>query len=207
MVETGYLTNQFLIAMPNLLDPSFFHSVTYICEHNENGAMGVIINQPMELTMGELMEQMGETAPAHLRDKKTIYQGGPVSVERGFVLHRPLGQWESTLPVTDEIGLTASNDIIAAMADNSSRNLPESPDESPREPPHERTAPKDYLITLGYAGWDAGQLEAEILENSWLSCGASPEVLFHTKPELRWEAAASLIGVNIHQLTGESGHA
>ena len=195
MVETGYLTNQFLIAMPNLLDPSFFHSVTYICEHNEHGAMGVIINQPLELTMGELMEQLGVKAPAHLRDKKTIYQGGPVSVERGFVLHRPLGQWESTLPVTDEIGLTSSNDIIRSMAD------------SPPENSSKNIAPQDYLITLGYAGWGAGQLEAEILENSWLSCEANPEILFHTEPELRWEAAASLIGVNIHQLTGEAGHA
>jgi len=195
MVETGYLTNQFLIAMPNLLDPSFFHSVTYICEHNEHGAMGVIINQPLELTMGELMEQMGEKAPAHLRNKKTIYQGGPVNVERGFVLHRPLGQWASTLPVTDEIGLTSSNDIISAMAENSS------------DSPHEKTAPKDYLITLGYAGWSAGQLEAEVLENSWLSCEASPEILFNTEPDLRWEAAASLLGVNINQLTGEAGHA
>jgi putative transcriptional regulator len=195
MVETGYLTNHFLIAMPNLLDPSFFHSVTYICEHNEHGAMGVIINQPIELTMGELMEQLGEKAPAHIRDKKTIYQGGPVSVERGFVLHRPLGLWESTLPVTDEIGLTSSNDIIRSMADR------------PPEDSSNNITPQDYLITLGYAGWGAGQLEAEILENSWLTNEASPEILFHTKPELRWEAAASLLGVNIHQLTGEAGHA
>ena len=199
MVETGYLTNHFLIAMPNLLDPSFFHSVTYICEHNEHGAMGVIINQPLEITMGELMEQMGEKAPAHLRDEKTIYQGGPVELERGFVLHRPLGLWESTLPITDEIGLTTSNDIISAMADPSHDLADEST--------HKNMAPKDYLITLGYAGWAAGQLEEEILENSWLSCEANTEILFNTEPNLRWEAAASLIGVNIHQITGDAGHA
>jgi putative transcriptional regulator len=187
MVETGYLTNQFLIAMPNLLDPGFFHSVTYICEHNENGAMGVIINQPVELTMGELMDQMGKKAPPHLRDQKMICRGGPVEVERGFALHRPLGHWESTLRITDEIGLTTSSDIIDAMAEDK--------------------CPQDYLITLGYAGWSAGQLEAEIRDNSWLSCEATPEILFHTSPELRWEAAASLIGIDIHQLTGEAGHA
>jgi len=195
MVETGFLTNHFLIAMPNLLDPSFFHSVTYICEHNEHGAMGVIINQPLEITMGELMEQLGEKAPAHIRGERTIYQGGPVNVERGFVLHRPLGQWESTLSVTDEIGLTSSNDIIRSMADR------------PSEDSSSNIAPQDYLITLGYAGWGAGQLEAEILDNSWLTNEASPEILFQTKPELRWEAAASLLGVNINQLTGEAGHA
>jgi len=195
MVETGFLTNHFLIAMPNLLDPSFFHSVTYICEHNEHGAMGVIINQPLEITVGELMEQLGEKAPAHIRDEKMIYQGGPVSVERGFVLHRPLGQWESTLSVTDEIGLTSSNDIIRSMADR------------PSEDSSSNIAPQDSLITLGYAGWGAGQLEAEILDNSWLTYEASPEILFQTKPELRWEAAASLLGVNINQLTGEAGHA
>ena len=187
MVETGYLTNQFLIAMPNLLDPSFFHSVTYICEHNENGAMGVIINQPVALTIGELMDQMGEEAPAHLRDQKVIYRGGPVEVERGFILHRPIGHWESTLPITDDIGLTTSNDIISAMA--------------------KEEGPKDYLITLGYAGWGAGQLEAEIRENSWLSCESDPEIIFQTNPDQRWEAAASLIGIDIHQLTGEAGHA
>ena len=195
MVENGYLTNQFLIAMPNLLDPSFFHSVTYICEHNEHGAMGVIINQPLEITVGELMEQMGEIAPARLYDKTTIYQGGPVDLERGFVLHRPLGSWKSTMPITDEIGITTSNDIISAMAGSQS------------ESSSTHKMPQDYLITLGYAGWGPGQLEAEILENSWLSCEANPEVLFNTRPELRWEAAASLIGINIHQLTGEAGHA
>ena len=123
------LTNHFLIAMPNLLDPGFFHSVTYICEHNENGAMGIIINQPTELTIDELMAQMGEKIPGLPHGGKTIYRGGPVDVERGFVLHRPLGQWESTMPITDEIGITTSNDIISAMADISSKNQPEPPQE------------------------------------------------------------------------------
>lgn len=191
MVETGYLTNQFLIAMPNLLDPSFFHSVTYICEHNEKGAMGIIINQPVELTFGELMAQLGENVPAQIGDQKTIYRGGPVEMERGFVLHQPIGKWESTMAITDEIGITTSNDIITAIA------------KSTPEP----TAPSDYMIALGYAGWGPGQLEREILDNSWLSCEGDPSIIFHTAPDLRWEAAASLIGVNIHQLTGDAGHA
>lgn len=187
MTETGYLTNHFLIAMPNLLDPGFFHSVTYICEHNKNGAMGVIINQPTTLTIGELTEQMGITLSADLHDQEMIYRGGPVEGERGFILHRPVGHWESTMAITDEIGLTTSNDIIGAMAKGE--------------------GPNDYLITLGYAGWGPGQLETEIRDNSWLSCEGNPDIIFHTNPDQRWEAAASLIGIDIHQLTGDAGHA
>lgn len=187
MGETGYLTNQFLIAMPNLLDPNFFHSVTYICEHNQNGAMGIIINQPVELTVGELMEQMGEQVSNKNRSKNTVFRGGPVDVERGFVLHRPIGHWESTMPITDEIGITTSNDIITAMAKN------EGPDE--------------YLVALGYAGWGAGQLEEEIRDNAWLNCQGDPEILFHTDITKRWKAAAALIGIDINQIASDAGHA
>ena len=182
-----YLTNQFLIAMPNLMDPNFFHSVTYICEHNEQGAMGIVINQPVELNLGELMEQMDMQAFDAEQAALPIFRGGPVEPERGFVLHRPLGQWESSMAVTDEIGLTTSTDILRAMSEGNS--------------------PDDVLITLGYAGWGAGQLEQEMLDNAWLSGPADPSIIFDTPVEKRWEAAAQLVGVDINRLTGDAGHA
>ncbi len=195
MVETGYLTNQFLIAMPNLLDPNFFHSVTYICEHNENGAMGIVVNQPVDLTVGELIEQMDEKMSDTQSENNTVFRGGPVEVERGFVIHNPVGLWESTMTVSDNIGVTTSNDIITAIAEST-------PDNQTND-----KAPKDYLIALGYAGWGAGQLEAEIRDNAWLNCEANAGILFKTDVEKRWEAAAALIGIDINQLTGEAGHA
>ena len=186
--KNSYLTNQFLIAMPNLMDPNFFHSVTYICEHNAQGAMGIVINQPVELTLGELMAQLQIHSDDPEQSAQTIFRGGPVEPERGFVLHRPRGHWESSLTITDDMTLTTSSDIISAMARHSD-------------------TPDDALITLGYAGWGAGQLEQEMLDNAWLSGPADPEIIFHTPTEKRWEAAAQLVGVDIHQITGEAGHA
>lgn len=187
MADSGYLTNQFLIAMPNLLDPNFFHSVTYLCEHNQNGAMGIVINQPVDLTIGELIEQMNHQAPDNAQANAPVFRGGPMDMERGFVLHEPLGQWEATMPVGHVIGLTTSNDIIAALAQGE--------------------GPEQCLIALGYAGWGAGQLEEEIRDNAWLNGPAEPAILFETPVEQRWEAAAALIGVDITQLSGMAGHA
>jgi putative transcriptional regulator len=187
MAESGYLTNQFLIAMPTLLDPNFFHSVAYICEHNQHGAMAIIINQPVDLTVGELMEQMNQQAHESIIDKP-VFRGGPVDLERGFVLHEAGDAvWESSLPVTEQISLTSSNDIINAMA--------------------EGRGPENSLVALGYAGWGAGQLESEIRDNAWLNVSANSEILFHTDVPARWEAAAGLLGIDIHQLTGDAGHA
>lgn len=188
MAESGYLTNQFLIAMPTLLDPNFFHSVAYICEHNQHGAMAIIINQPVDLTVGELMEQMDEHPSQQSISARPVFRGGPVEVERGFVLHQTEGeQWESSLPVSEQISLTSSNDIISAMAQG--------------------RGPKNSLVALGYAGWGAGQLEAEIRHNAWLNVPANSEILFDTDVSARWEAAVNLIGIDIHQLTGDVGHA
>ena len=116
MADARFLTNQFLIAMPNLLDPNFFHSVTYICEHNENGAMGIVINQPVELTVDELISQIGMQKTTSDSLEQSVYRGGPVETERGFVLHQPVGNWESTLPITDDIAVSTSNDIVEAIA-------------------------------------------------------------------------------------------
>lgn len=187
MAESGYLKNQFLIAMPTLLDPNFFHSVAYICEHNAHGAMAIVINQPVDLTVGELIEQMEHTAPQTELAKKPVFRGGPVDVDRGFVLHQSGQEWEATLPVTDSIFLTTSNDIITAMAEGS--------------------GPEKSLVALGFAGWGAGQLENEIRENAWLNVPADSRLLFETEVEDRWEAAAGLIGVDIHRLSGDAGHA
>lgn len=187
MTQTANLTNQFLIAMPNLADPNFHHTVTYICEHNSDGAMGVVINRPLDLRFGDLLEHMdlGEV----IESVKTvpIYQGGPVQPERGFVIHEGLGNWHTTLPVTEQIGLTASQDIIDAIAHG--------------------TGPARFLIALGYAGWGNGQLEHELAENTWLSGPADPQILFNTVDAQRWSAAAKLLGIEIGLLSPDAGHA
>jgi putative transcriptional regulator len=187
MADIGYLTNQFLIAMPNLLDPNFFHSVTYICEHNERGAMGIVINQPVDLTVGELMQQMGMRPSSPDMAARPVFRGGPVDEEHGFVLHQPAGDWDSTMIISAEVAITTSNDIIRAIIDQG--------------------GPQRYLVALGYAGWGPGQLEQEILDNTWLSGPANTDIIFDTPVDQRWEAAAALLGVDIHQLTGDAGHA
>lgn len=187
MAKSEFLTNQFLIAMPNLLDPNFFHSVTYICQHNENGAMGIVINQPVAMTIAELIGQIGMETETSKQLDHLVFRGGPVEMERGFVLHQPLGEWESTLAVTDEIGISTSNDIVQSIAHGK--------------------GPNKYLVALGYAGWGAGQLEQEIVANAWLSGPATSSIIFDTRAERRWEEAAKLIGVDIRQMTGDAGHA
>lgn len=187
--SSEYLTDQFLIAMPNLMDPNFFHSVTYICEHNENGAMGIVINQPVNLSLTELVSQIGmeQGEEDDKRLEQPVFRGGPVETERGFVLHNPIGNWESTLDINGQIGVSTSNDIVAALAKGK--------------------GPEQFLVALGYAGWGAGQLEAEMAQNAWLSGPADARIIFETRAERRWEEAAKLLGVDINQMTGDAGHA
>lgn len=186
MAEAEYLSNHFLIAMPGLADPNFFHTVTFICEHDADGAMGIVINRPLELNLADILTHMDiEATPT--TGQLPIFQGGPVQTERGFVVHTPLGGWEATLKVSDEIGVTASQDVLAAIAAGH--------------------GPKRALIALGYAGWGAGQLEREMAENAWLSGPATPEVLFDTPVEQRWAAAAALLGVDLNLLSSDTGHA
>jgi putative transcriptional regulator len=187
MNDSQHLTNQFLIAMPGLEDPNFFHSVTYICEHNDQGALGLVINRPLDMQLGEILQHIKLQHSEPEARQIQVHLGGPVQQDRGFVLHEPLGEWEATLKVTDRIGITSSLDILQAIAKNE--------------------GPERSLITLGYAGWGAGQLEQEMAENAWLSGPADPDILFNSPDEERWKAAAASLGVDLDLLSGEAGHA
>ena len=181
------LTNQFLIAMPGLRDPNFYHTVTYICAHNEEGAMGIVINRPLDMALGDVLAQMEMTPSSKRVGELPVYHGGPVQTDRGFVLHEPLSKWESSINVNDAVGVTTSRDILQAIASGG--------------------GPKETLIALGYAGWSAGQLEQEIKDNAWLSGPADANVIFKTPCEKRWETAAALLGVDLNFLSSEIGHA
>lgn len=187
MSQMHTLSNQFLIAMPNLGDPNFARTVTFMCEHNDEGAMGVVVNRPLDINLGEVLDQLGiEPANAQIAGQH-VYQGGPVQNERGFVLHRPLGNWEATLAISDEVGLSASHDILEAIARGE--------------------GPDDYLVILGYAGWNAGQLDEEMGQNTWISGPAQTDILFRTPDEQKWIAAARHLGIDLSLMSSESGHA
>lgn len=181
------LTNHFLIAMPGLVDPSFSKTVTYLCQHSEEGALGIIINRPSDLTLGDIMEQMDIKIEGSDIAMIPVYLGGPVQPERGFILHEPIGEWNSTLRVSDALGLTTSRDILEAIG--------------------EGCGPRRMLVALGYAGWGKGQLEQEIIRNSWLNAPADHSILFTHPPFHRWKAAAELMGVDISRMTTQAGHA
>ena len=187
MDEISSLSNHFLIAMPTLDDPNFHHTTTYICEHNEDGALGVVINRPLEIQLGEILRHMDMTTDIEAVETQTVYMGGPVQSDRGFVLHEPLGDWEATLKVTDTIGITSSRDILADIARGE--------------------GPEHAIITLGYAGWGAGQLEQELAENTWLSGPASSKIVFQTPSSERWLAAAALLGIDLNLMSSDTGHA
>lgn len=181
------LANHFLIAMPTLADRNFYRTVTFVCEHSSEGAMGIVINRATDLKLGEIFEQLDIENVDRALTELPVYLGGPVQNNRGFVIHEPLGNWESTLPVTDTIGVSTSRDILVAIA--------------------EHRGPDRYLVALGYAGWGAGQLEREMTENAWLSGPANSEILFEYPLETRWSAAAGLVGVDLTMLSSEAGHA
>ncbi len=187
MYETTYLNNQFLIAMPTLADPNFSRTVTYLCQHSNDGALGIIINRPTEMKLSDIFQQMDITATDINSNKIPIFSGGPVQPERGFVIHNNSEQkWESSIPISDEISLTTSRDILTAIAKGE--------------------GPGNALIALGYAGWGEGQLEREMIENSWLSTPSTPHIIFDTPADKCWNEAAIQIGVDINQLTTPAGH-
>ncbi|MEM7254599.1 MAG: YqgE/AlgH family protein [Pseudomonadota bacterium] len=182
------LTNHFLIAMPGLADPNFSKTVTYMCSHDKSGAMGIVINRPSPLTLGAVLEQMSlDVEPQPAAEALPVFHGGPVLQERGFVLHRPAGDYEALLEVRDDIAVATSRDILSAIAAGN--------------------GPADVLVALGYAGWGAGQLENEFAQNAWLSGPADAEVIFEVPTDERWERAAKLLGVDIERLSGQAGHA
>ncbi len=163
------LTHHFLIAMPNMVDPYFTRTLTYVCEHNDQGALGIVVNRPIDMTLQALFERLSLTLQDSEMAGAPIYFGGPVQTDRGFVLHAPAGNWHSTLRVRDLIGLTTSKDILEAVGRG------EGPDR--------------ILVTLGYAGWSAGQLEHELTQNAWLTVEARDAIIFELPAEERLAAA------------------
>jgi putative transcriptional regulator len=186
-MDSVNLTHHFLIAMPSMVDPNFAKSLTYICEHNEQGALGVVVNRPTDMTLRALLEQIEIEPGDRLVGDTPVYFGGPVQTDRGFVLHQPVGDWQSTLSVQGDVGLTTSKDILQAVA--------------------EGNGPGSLLVSLGYAGWAPGQLEEELKQNAWLTVAAPPDVIFATPPQARLAAAMQLLGVNLATLSDVAGHA
>lgn len=181
------LANHLLVALPSLDEPPFARSVALICQHDDNGAMGVLVNQVSDYTLGDVFAQMEiETDDDDLR-AVPVLNGGPVHPERGFVIHDDARGWDSSMAVAEGLYLTTSRDILEAMALGQ--------------------GPRNALVTLGCAGWSAGQLEQELAENSWLTVPADAPLLFATPLDERWRLAASRIGVDLFRLTGYSGHA
>lgn len=185
------LQHHFLIAMPALEDPLFKRSVVYICEYNEDGAMGIIINKPLEnLQVAGVLEKLDivpDPVDPTLRLDKPVFIGGPLAEDRGFILHSPGNNFSSSISISDEVTITTSRDVLETLG---------TPDQ-----------PQNVLVALGYSSWEKGQLEEEIMENAWLTAPASTDILFRTPIAERWREAARLVGVDIHNMPSDAGHA
>jgi putative transcriptional regulator len=192
-VSSINLTHHFLIAMPNMADPYFAKTLTYVCEHNDQGALGIVVNRPIDMTMQALFERLSLKLKDRARADAPVYFGGPVQTDRGFVLHLPAGEWQSTLKVStgvgshDIIGLTTSKDILEAVGRGE--------------------GPAKMMVSLGYAGWSAGQLEHEITQNAWLTVQAKDAIIFDLPAEERLAAALELLGLDYARLADQAGHA
>lgn len=185
--EFSGFANQFLLAMPEQVGGSLAGSVIYVCEHSERGALGLVINRPTDLTLGALLERIDMALEIHVPQQDApVFFGGPVQTDRGFVLHMPTGDFSSSLNL-GELMLTTSRDILQATASG--------------------LGPERMLVTLGYAGWGAGQLETEMAQNAWLNVQADVRIIFDVPPEDRYEAALALLGIDPGALTGAAGHA
>ena len=184
-------TNQFLIAMPGMGDGTFAGTVVYMCEHNDKGALGLVINKPIDIKLKNLFEKVELTLDRSDLADAPVYFGGPVQTERGFVLHERSGGEESpytsTLTIPGGLEMTTSKDVLEAMSSGA--------------------GPRRVLVTLGYSGWGAGQLEEEIGRNGWLTVSATPEIIFDTPIEQRYDRAVSLLGIDPRMLSQEAGHA
>lgn len=184
------LTNHFIIAMPGLADPMFHKSVSFICQHTDEGAMGLTINHPTDIPFSELLSQLNIPLTDEKLASLPVYLGGPVETGHGFILHTNEGgfdHWKQTMKINDHISLSSSKDILIAIANGE--------------------GPSDFLIMLGYAGWGSGQIEREMEENSWLNVPADNDIIFNTPYDKRWESAALSLGVDIHLISGDIGHA
>ena len=186
-MQSMNLTNHFLIAMPAMDDPYFSKSLIFIAEHNDQGALGLVLNRPIELNLAALFEKIDVALEAADVAQPPVYCGGPVQTDRGFVLHRPPGTWHSTLAVTPELGLTSSRDVLQALGHDGE--------------------PGEILVTLGYSGWGAGQLEHELAQNAWLTVPANLHILFELPFEERLPSALEALGVDFANLSGMAGHA
>lgn len=187
MSKDGSLTNQLLVAMPGLDDPHFAQTVTLICEHGERGALGIVLNKPLSMQLSEVLAQMKLPPHSDSVAEQIVLRGGPVHQDRGFVLHRPGGEWESTHRISDSIQVTTSRDVLAAMARGE--------------------GPEDAFIALGYAQWEGGQLDRELKENAWLTLPVNDAMLFDLPYEDRWAAAWRSLGVDVATVSPRAGHA
>jgi len=193
-VSSINLTNHFLIAMPNMADPYFSRTLTYVCEHNEQGALGIVVNRPIDMTLEALFERLSLNLKDRARADAPVYFGGPVQTDRGFVLHLPAGEWQATIKVIggtgdtgSTIGLTTSKDILEAVGRGE--------------------GPSKMLVSLGYAGWSAGQIEHELKQNAWLTVEAKDAILFDLPADERLPAAMNLLGLDFARLADQAGHA
>jgi putative transcriptional regulator len=186
-VVSGYLQQQLLIAMPAMADPNFSRSVTLLCQHNEEGAIGITINRPSDFTLGELLFQLNIPCEIQEISSVMVLEGGPVSPDHGFVLHTPVEGFDSSVQINADIMVTTSRDVMSAIAAGK--------------------GPEQFLIALGYAGWGDGQLESEMRQNAWLSVSADKGILFETALQSRWEKAVGKLGININDLHGAGGYA
>jgi putative transcriptional regulator len=188
MAEAAYLTDHFLIAMPSMQDPNFARTVAYVCQHDADGALALVINRLAGFRLGEILAELELPVASETVAATAVHIGGPVQPERGFVLHAPdEREWDASMTIAADLRLTTSRDILAAIADGQ--------------------APARTLFALGYAGWTAGQLEQELLDNTWLTVAADRRTLFELPAEQRWRAAIALVGIDFTQLSAVSGHA
>ncbi len=186
-MQSVNLTDHFLIAMPAMTDPYFSRTLVYIAEHNDQGALGVIVNRPIDMSLATLFEKIDLPLEAQGFADLPVFFGGPVQTDRGFVLHRPVGEWQSTLAINQHVGLTSSRDVLQAVA---------------RE-----GQPQDVMVTLGYSGWSAGQLEQELAQNAWLTVPAEARILFDLPYEERLASAMEALGIDFTNLSENAGHA
>ncbi|MDB5810269.1 MAG: hypothetical protein JWN94_2391 [Betaproteobacteria bacterium] len=186
-MQSVNLTHHFLIAMPNMADPHFSKTLTYICEHNEQGALGLVVNRPLDMTLAKLLDQVSISVESDLCAQVSVHYGGPVQTDRGFVLHGPPGDWQSTLAINAELSLTTSKDILEAVARGE--------------------GPRQMLVTLGYSGWAPGQLEHELAQNAWLTVEARDDVIFDLPAPQRLPRAMQMLGVDYATLSEQSGRA